>query len=92
VMPWPKPMALVEVTWVDSHASGGWRSDAEWTKHLDPDESPLTCRSAGYLYRRDRRVVVLMQSQSASGQLSDAMQIPTPAVLSVRVVERARKP
>lgn len=86
-MPWPKPMPVVEVLWVDSHAYGGWKSPEEWTEDL---AEAMWCRSIGWLYARTRQQLVLMQSQGTAGKLSDAIVIPRCAVRQVRVLERGQ--
>lgn len=84
-MAWPKPMPIVEVIWIDSNGHSGWRQAEKWAE----ERTDLTCRSVGYLLSKDREQVRLMQSQSATGCLADAIEIPRVAVLEIRVLEKA---
>jgi hypothetical protein len=70
---------LVEVEWVDSAARGRWGSVEEYRKH-----DVVTCRTAGYLLSKTKRAVTIIQSQHTDDGLSDAMSIPTCAVLKLR--------
>ena len=73
----------VEVTWLDPHASGGWRApDDELDRAV-----PLTCTSVGYLLRQDEERLVLVQS-SADDQgdelVADSLAIPAAVIRKVR--------
>lgn len=71
--------AIVEVEWVDSAARGHWDSIEEYRKH-----DIVTCRTAGYLLKKNKRAVTIIQSQHAESGLSDAMAIPMRAVTRIR--------
>ena len=79
-----KRLPLVEVEWIDSGTTKGWRA-LDYYK----DEKPLECRTAGYLVRRDKRVIVIVQSQNFNddgtlNQLGESMTIPRICVTHLR--------
>ena len=73
----------VEVTWVDPHASGGWRAPEDELERA----VPLACTSVGYLLEQDEQRLVLVQS-SADDQgdelVADSLAIPAEVVRKVR--------
>lgn len=76
-------MKLVEVTWYDTHASGGgWRTVKE-ILHAGA-ASYYHCRSTGYLLYSDTRVVVLCQSLTEDGRATDTVTIPKGCVKRIR--------
>ncbi len=88
-MAWPKPMPIVEVEWVDSTSHGSWSTPELYQDRIRG--YGLLCRSAGYLFAKDRERVVVLQSQGLSGNICDAMQIPRSAVRSIRVIEKPKR-
>lgn len=70
---------IVEVEWVDSAARGRWGSVEEYQKH-----DVVMCRTAGYLLKKTKRAVTIIQSQHTDDGLCDAMAIPTKAVTRIR--------
>ena len=62
---------LVEVEWINSCAMGKWRDKKEYE-----NQEPITCRTAGYLLSKDKKRVIILQSQSNEGGMSDSMTIP----------------
>ncbi len=83
-MAWPEWMKLVEVEWIDSSEFGGWNKPKEWDELIQQEE--LLCRSVGYLFRDNEHVVILAQSQSAHGSVSDMLAIPKVAVKMITVL------
>lgn len=84
---WPKPMPVVEVYWLDSATGSGWRRQQEWDE--DFDTQAIECRSVGYLWKKTRKEVALMQSVNEEGQLCSVIVIPRFAVTHMTVL-RAR--
>jgi hypothetical protein len=78
-MPRAKAMRPAEVEWVDSKAQGSWRDADEYR-----NEQPAPCRSVGYVLTRDAKKIILLQSQSESGGVSDSITIPIGCVTKVR--------
>ncbi len=89
-MSWPKPMPIVEVEWVDSVRHGGWSSPEQYAKGIGEGKD---CRTAGYLFRKDRKsiCVALNQGTSDDGSICDMMEIPRSAVRSIRVIEKPKR-
>jgi hypothetical protein len=75
---------LVEVDWIDSCAHSGWRSFVD----ARDDSLPSSCRSIGYMLRRDAKVLVLAQSIDATDEgderFADVLAIPAAVVRRVR--------
>lgn len=84
---WPPPMAVVEVTWIDSSGAGGWHGVDHWAGEFT--NMDLTCRSVGYLFREDDERLMLLMSVAAVGSLADQCIIPKVAVLNVRRLRAA---
>ena len=84
---WPLD-TIVEVTWRDSHSSGGWKPIREHKE--DASTGPM--RTAGYIMRMDKDVVQVVQNMAASTQhVADIMTIPREVVLSVRRVGKTKR-
>ena len=83
-MGWPKSMPIVEVEWIDS--SSGCST---WRFPEDQDVDALPCKTAGYLLKKDRKSVVIFQSQASSGHVADSMTIPRSCVKEIRVLAKA---
>ncbi len=88
-MPWPKPMPIVEVEWVDSIVRTGWRTTEDYNTSIDARDD-VTNRTAGYLYRADKRVVCVVLSQGMTGNICDMMEIPRSTVRSLRIIEKPK--
>lgn len=88
-MTYPKAMPIVEVEWLDSAAKGRWSTPEQYREAIG--ESPLVCRSAGYLFIKNRVRVGLVQSQNATGDVMDLIDIPRSVVRSIRVLAPAAK-
>lgn len=90
-------MPVVEVEWEDtmSFREGGWmkaETIAEWA------EKPAIVRSVGYLFRKTKRRIVLVQSEDTDPQdghlhdnLDGAVKIPTGFVRRIRTLRRGSK-
>lgn len=76
-----KKLPIVEVAWVDSLRTGGWRDVKEY---MELTVSP-TIKSVGYLLKSNRTVVTLIQSHDPThNNMTDSITIPRSAVKSVR--------
>lgn len=83
---------VVRVTWLDSHAYGGWKSRDEWAEHISADR--LVCESVGWLVIDGRDYLVLAQSRGnrvGDATWADMVQIPRVAVQTVRVLPSSGK-
>lgn len=89
---WPlkKDTSIVEVEWVDSSSLHGWHSAADAA--AGTGNRALPCRSVGYLWKRNKHRLLLVQSQSGSGMLDEAFAIPARAITRVRTLGRAGGP
>lgn len=73
-----RKLPLVEVSWVDSASTNGWRGKQE------PDDVPCKCRTVGYLLKRTKRTLTVAQNLSEFGSTGEWMQIPAAVVKRVR--------
>lgn len=77
-------LSPVEVEWIDSCSYSGWEDAAEKVAVA----KPTTCRSVGYLIRRDASALVLVQSADLDDvhgdRYADALAIPAKMVVRVR--------
>ena len=72
---------IVEVEWVDSLRTGGWRDIKEY---MELTVTP-TIKSVGYLLKSNRTVVTLIQSHDpTNNNMTDSITIPRSAVKNVR--------
>ena len=78
-----KKLRMVEVEWVDSCIDGGWRMKEAYLTN----EGVAQCCSIGYLLRSSRKEVMMVQSQTNSGKVSDSISIPRSCVKKMRYLE-----
>ena len=71
-------LKAVEVDWIDSATRKGWGSAADHR-----GSGPMRCRTTGYLLKRDKHSVVLVQNTDADGHVGDSMTIPASCVKKV---------
>ena len=83
---WPKAMPIVEIEWIDSSGASGWQSPEDAQKC-----NISQCRSAGYLLRKTKTAITIVQNMADVGLVDMQMDIPIVAVKSIRVLEKARK-
>tara|TARA_Y100001936_G_scaffold248034_1_gene295092 strand:+ start:1677 stop:2018 length:342 start_codon:yes stop_codon:yes gene_type:complete len=72
---------IVEVTWTDSHAIYGW--------HELEDLTPSIIVSAGYVLKDEDDYLVLVSSNSDSGNHFTALSIPRGCINDAVVLKRA---
>jgi hypothetical protein len=70
---------VVEVEWRDAHSDGGWASRDEYEAC-----TASVVRSVGYVLKRGREALTLVQSQDQSGEVCDSITIPLGCVRRVR--------
>lgn len=85
----------VEVEWLDSQGSSRWQSLDDALREAEGDD--LIHRSMGFLIAEHERYVLLAASHRAASpgtdeMVADVIQIPRPAVLSVRTLALRGKP
>lgn len=73
---------LVEVEWVDSAFNHGWDHIKVKTR-----SKIATCRTAGYLLKRDKTEVTVAQSLGDEDQAAEAISIPTIAITKFRFLK-----
>lgn len=84
-----KHMPIVEVEWIDSAHHSGWTTKADWEGSLDA-KPYITCRTAGYLLRKSRDAVSVVQSSQDDGSeyIDSVMIIPRVAVTSIVILKK----
>jgi hypothetical protein len=85
---WPTKGDLIEVEWIDSASTNGWQ---EGDPNDADDGGLVVCRSAGYLWGKDRRAVRIVQSQSTHGSTAEMIAIPRSCVRSITRLSRKPK-
>ena len=73
-----KKFQLVQVTWIDSYSSVGWKGSQK------AEASPLTCYTVGHLITSNRSGVVVAANSDEQGHTGDWMTIPRSCVKRVR--------
>ncbi len=71
---------VVEITWVDACTSDKWRSRKEYLRIT----KPLAIKTVGYLIKKNKKCVAVVQSQGANDDYSDSMTIPRDWVQKIR--------
>ena len=80
-------MKRVEVEWLDSICEGSWHRRDDVIR--EATREAMLHRSIGYLVHENDEMVLLAGSRGESGvMVSDTMQIPRVAVLTVRELRR----
>ena len=70
---------VVYIEWVDSFFLHGW--------HNNPDVDIAHCVTIGQLLEEDKRKVVVCQSSSDSGDMSDIIAIPKVSIKKKRILK-----
>ena len=84
-----KQWQKIEIVWVDSCHTSGWRNSSDFTKDKKPDE-PLWCSTMGYFIGYSPRSIKVVQSkqryikENGSSSVDAMMQIPKVAIISLR--------
>ena len=73
---------IVEITWKDSHAIYGW--------HELDDLTPSVIVSAGYILKEEEDYVVIVSSNSDSGNHFTALSIPRGCIRQTEVLKKAK--
>ena len=82
---WPlRQCPIVEVEWEDSSSVHGWHELADAAEATG--KRALSCKSVGYLWKRNRHRLLLVQSQAASEMVDEVFSIPSGAVQVVRTL------
>ena len=82
-----KKFTPVEIVWVDSMSSRGWRSSEEADGQFNED---VTMTSVGYFYQRTKKKVAIVGSRDSQSNpmVNHYHEIPTCAVLSIKILKR----
>lgn len=78
------PLVLIE--WVDSQSCGSWVSREEAEK-----DTVATCKTVGWLVKKNREVVTTAASCSSNDNYGDRMSMPRSVVKSIKVLKEVRK-
>ena len=62
---------MVKVEWLDSCVDNGWKSE-----HEVIENTVSHCESVGYLLKKDKTQVSIIQNVSDTGNVSEQMSIP----------------
>ena len=73
-----KKLSVYQVDWMDSASRGKWGGYDEYR-----EEEPLKVSSVGYLIKRNRTCVLLVQTFNETGGLSDSIVIPRGCIQSI---------
>ncbi len=68
----------VEVEWEDAASSGGWATKESYML------SPVICKTTGYLLQKNKKYLVVVQSEDQNGKVNDAITIPMKCVKKIR--------
>jgi|TARA_Y100000310_G_C20694565_1_gene824636 hypothetical protein len=75
-----KKYHIYEIEWDDSGGYSGWRDiDACKAK-----ETPAKCRTAGYLLKKDKKIVLMALSLADNDDAGDRVCIPRACITSIR--------
>ncbi len=75
-------MQVVKVEWIDSCCDEGWKSRDVAGRHTCSN-----CTTVGYLFRKNRTQVSIVQSTSDTGQVSEIMAIPRRCIKKITRLE-----
>ena len=79
-------MKIVEVMWNDSVSMSRWQSVSTVDKFVKDGSDKI--RSVGYLYKKTKKAVVLVQSVHGSEQnYAEALKIPRECVTNIKVLK-----
>jgi hypothetical protein len=77
-------MQKVEIEWVDSCSDDGWmKSESERAQ----EHTVSHCTSIGYLYKKDKEKVCIVQNTSDTGSIGELMAIPRKCVKKITILE-----
>jgi len=73
---------IVEVTWHDTHSeSGGWQEPHLVARNV---AAPFVVRSVGFLLRADNKCVILAQTRTTDGRVTDTITVPRGVVRRIK--------
>ena len=76
-------MQIVEVEWIDSCSDDGWmKSDSPRAK----EHTVSHCTSVGYLFKKAKEKICLVQNTSDTGSVGELMAIPRCAIKKLRII------
>ena len=84
-----KKYQKVEISWIDSCHSGGWKNDS---KHKG-DESALDCKTIGYCIGKRKRTIQVVQSintdtfSDGTKSVDSMIQIPKVAINKIKLLK-----
>jgi hypothetical protein len=82
-------MKMVKVTWVDTAGMNNWqhkRTIDDWMK-----EGPEVMESVGYLYKKDKKSIVIAQSihkDDNGSNLGEPLMIPIKHIIKLEILRR----
>ena len=84
-----KKYQKVEIEWIDSSGSSGWRRDKEYLG----DEKFIDCKTVGYFIGKTKRTIQVIQSlnvhknQDDSRNVDSMIQIPKVAINKIKLLK-----
>jgi hypothetical protein len=73
---------IVEITWEDIASHQGWSPLSE---HLAAGTA--LCFSVGYLIRKDKKQVTILQSVCQDGDVTESLCIPRAVIQRIRILQ-----
>ena len=74
-------MKKVEVKWKDTVSMGGWKTPQTIEDFVDEEIDVM--ESVGYLFKKNKKVVVIVQSCHKHHNLAEVLKIPRENVVSI---------
>lgn len=79
---WPLPI-MTEVEWDDANSNARWQDLGE----MKNNHHVALCKSVGYLLKRDKKEILLVQTQAPEGDGAGVISIPIGFVRRVRRIK-----
>lgn len=77
-------MQMVKVEWVDSCSDDGWMNAAS---PRAKEHTVSHCVSVGYLYKKDKEKVCIVQNTSDTGSVGELMAIPRGCIKKITILK-----
>lgn len=71
---------LMEIEWLDSATKGGWNHHDNYQEEAQTS----LCKSVGYVLKDNKDMIVLVQTQSVTQNVTDSIAVPKGCIVKVR--------
>jgi len=75
-----RSMPKVEIVWIDSCTSGRWRTLDDY----QDNEGLVECHSIGYMTKKNKKEVQVVQQISREARVADSITIPRSCIKKIR--------